>query len=133
MTEHSHTRLFHDPEAPRELIHMILARIERARRRAARLRLAALGTVMAFSGMTLIPAISYTLHAFYTSGFYDYLTLFFSDGSAAFAHWQEISLSLVESVPSIALLLLVSVSAVFLWSLRYAARDMKIVMKPRLA
>jgi hypothetical protein len=133
MTEHRTTRLFHDPETPRELIHMILARIEFARRRAARLRLTALGTVMAVSGMTLIPAIGYTFHEFYTSGFYDYLTLFFSDGALALAHWQEISLSLAESLPSIALLVLASVAGIFFWSMRHTVRDMKVLIRPQIA
>jgi hypothetical protein len=133
MTECAHTRLFHDPETPRELIPSILARIECARRRAARFRLAALGVVIAVSGTALVPAANYTLHEFYTSGFYDYLTLFFSDSQIAFAHWQEISFSLAESLPSIALLVLVSVAAVFLWSLRSARRDMKIVFRMRTA
>jgi hypothetical protein len=133
MTEHANIRLFHDPETPRELIHMILVRIERARRRAARLRLVALGTVMAVSGMTLVPALTYTSREFYTSGFYDYLSLIFSDGALALSHWQEISLSLAESLPSIALLVLASVAAVFFWSMRHAVRDVRVLIRPQIA
>lgn len=133
MTGRNNTRLFHDPEMPREFLHTVLARIEVAHRRAAGFRLAALGAVIAISGFSLFSAISYALNEFYTSGFYDFLSLFFSDSSVALAHWQEISLSLAESLPSLAILLLLSIGVVFLWSLRHAVRDVKVIFRLRAA
>ena len=100
------------------------------RRRAARFRLAALGTVILASGAALIPAIGYAVQEFYASGFYDYLSLFFSDSSVAFSHWQEISLSLAESLPSLAVLLLIGFAAAFLWSLRRAVRNAGAAFNP---
>jgi hypothetical protein len=118
---------------PRELLHTVLARIEFAHRRAAAFRVAALGTVTLLSGASLYSAISYASNEFYTSGFYDFLSLLFSDSATALSHWQEISLSLAESLPSLAILLLLSITTVFLWSLRHTVRDVKVVFRTRAA
>jgi len=132
MTGRDNRRLFYDPETPRELLHAILVRIELARRRAAAVRLVARGMVMILSGVLLVPSMSYAINEFYTSGFYEYVSLLFSDGSVALAHWQEISFSLAESLPSLALLILASITAIFLWSLRSAARDTRVVFTMRI-
>ncbi len=122
MTSKRDTVFFTKVEPPKHLFEAVLACIALARRRAARIRLAALGTVMLASGLALIPAANYAISEFYASGFYDYLSLFFSDSSVAFSHWQEISLSLAESLPSLAVLLLIGFAAAFLWSLHRAIR-----------
>lgn len=107
-----------DVEVPARLYAAVLARVALARRRAARIRLAALGTVMTMSGLALASSLSYIAHEFYTSGLYDYFSLLFSDSTLALSHWQEFSLSLLEAVPSIALMLLIGCLALFFWSAR---------------
>ncbi|KKW23915.1 MAG: hypothetical protein UY70_C0007G0014 [Candidatus Kaiserbacteria bacterium GW2011_GWB1_52_6] len=130
MTSKRNMAFFTEVEPPEGLFKAVLARIALARRRAARIKLAALGTVILVSGAALVPAVSYAVQEFYTSGFYDYLSLFFSDSSVAFSHWQEISLSLAESLPSLAVLLLVGFAAAFLWSLRRAVRNAGAAFNP---
>ncbi|MHB8660558.1 MAG: hypothetical protein ACYC75_01265 [Minisyncoccota bacterium] len=116
--------LFHEIEPPRELFPAILARIALARRRAARLRLAAFGTVALASALALIPVVQYAMSEFRTSGFYDYASLFFD--SLSWSYWKELLYSLAVSVPSIALLLLVATGAALVWSLRQTNRNARI-------
>src|SRR3989344_4709719 len=130
MTSKRDMAFFTKVEPPQHLFEAVLAYIALARRRAARIRLAALGTVMVVSVAALVPSINYAIHEFYASGFYDYLSLFFSDSSVAFGHWQELSLSLAESLPSLAVLLLLGFSIALLWSLRRIAPNVRMAMMP---
>lgn len=116
-------------EPPQDLLPRVLARIARARRRAAWIRMTALGSLSVFSTLALVPAGLYIVEEFYASGFYDYLSLAFSDYSFTMAHWQELSLSLIESLPSIAILLLVSLVLMLLWSSRGVLRNARIAVR----
>ena len=119
MTSKRDMAFFTKVEPPQHLFEAVLAYIALARRRAARIRLAALGTVMVVSVAALVPSINYAIHEFYASGFYDYLSLFFSDSSVAFGHW-----------PSLAVLLLLGFSIALLWSLRRIAPNVRMAMMP---
>lgn len=109
------TPLLRETEPPQSLFSAVLARIALAQRRAARLRLAAFGTTAFVSVILLVPAVQYAMNEFYTSGFYDYASLFF--GSLSGGYWQELLYSLADSLPSFALLLLIAIGATFAWSL----------------
>ena len=111
---------------PANLLEAILVRIGIARRRTARIRFSLLMFGIISSGIALVPAVTYAVSEFQTSGFYEYLSLLFSDSTIAFAYWREIGYSLVESTPSLAVLLLVFLGASFIWSLRNASRNMKV-------
>lgn len=113
-------------QAPQDLLARVLARVALARRRTARLRLAALSLGLLTTSLALIPAFSYTAHEFAASGFATYLSVLFSDSSVALSYWRELSLSLVESLPSVSLLILASLISVFLWSLRKAVRHARV-------
>ena len=130
MTSKRTSTLFSEVEPPEELFKAVLSRIALARRRAARLRLAALGSGLLISGTLVVSSIGYAINEFYASGFYEYLSLFFSDRSIVFAHWKEISLSLAEALPSIAILMCMAFSVVFIWSLRHAVRNARLSFRP---
>lgn len=124
MTSTRITALFTEVEPPQDLFKAVLARIALARRRAARGRLAALGMVIIVSTLALIPTVQYAGTEFYASGFYEYASLFF-DG-VAHGYWQDVLYSLANSLPSLALLLLLSIGISFGWSLRRALRDLPV-------
>jgi len=107
-------------EPPETLLAGTLLRVHHAQRRGARIRLAFFGSSVAISGALLVPVFSYVFQAFYASGFSEYFSLLFSDTSLVIAHWQEISLSLAESIPSIAVLITLAVLVTFAWSVRKA-------------
>ena len=120
----SRTPLFLETEPPSGLVAAILARIALARRRAARVRLAAFGATAFASILLLIPAVQYAMNEFYTSGFYDYASLFFD--SFSHGYWQELLYSLTDSLPSVALLLLAAVGTASVWSLRQTRANARI-------
>jgi hypothetical protein len=104
-------------EPPQGLYAAIMARIEAAARRSAKIRAGLFGLVVVASGAALVPVMQYTASQFYASGFYDYLSLILSDHSLVLTYWREFGLSLIESLPSIAILLMLPISAALLWSL----------------
>jgi cation transport ATPase len=104
-------------EPPKGLCEAILTRIESAKRRGARVRSGLFALLAMASGVALVPVWQYTTEQFYASGFSEYLTLIASDRSAVLPYWKEIGLSLIESLPSIALLVLIPILAALLWSL----------------
>lgn len=125
MTRHVDA-LFLDPETPRDLLSGVLARIAHARRRAARLRLAALGTGLLTILLAFIPAFSYAMHEFAASGFVTYLSLFFTDTHVALSYWRELSFTLFESLPSLALLMLASLITAFGWSVKRTVHNARV-------
>lgn len=110
--------VFHEVEAPEGLYAAVLARIALARQQQARMKTLWLGISSFFFGVALVPAMHYAAQEFYTSGFYDYSSLLFSDRSVISSAWREFALSLIESIPSFALLLLFTLSIALAWSLR---------------
>ena len=86
-------------EPPERLYGNILARIEREKIRAARIRFALLGTTALASVVALIPAYQYAASEFSQSGFSQYLSIVFSDSGIAVVYWKEFALTLAESAP----------------------------------
>lgn len=109
-------------KAPEALYTVICTRISLLERRTARVRVVLFGVLSVVSLAALIPALQYAGQQFYASGFYDYATLLFSDSSLALTYWREFGLSLTESIPSLALLLLIPIVALLLWSLKRTAQ-----------
>jgi len=116
--------LFQEIEPPQGLFRAILAHIELARRRAARVRLFAWGSLAFVSALALIPTVQYAASEFYASGFYEYASLFFD--SLSRGYWKEIVYSLTDSLPSFALLLLAVTGIALVWSLRHARNDARL-------
>lgn len=105
---------------PARLKSAVLLRISRAHIMYARLKLGGFLFVSALLGLGLAGALQYAAYEFYASGFYSYVTLFFD--SAARAYWSDLLLTLAESLPSLALLLLLAATGAFVWS---AARTVR--------
>ncbi|HEY5383157.1 MAG TPA: hypothetical protein VIJ88_01215 [Candidatus Paceibacterota bacterium] len=108
----------HTLEPKAGLYQAVLERIAYAKRRSARVRAGFFSALAICSGAALVPAMQYAAGQFYASGFYDYLTLIFSDRSLVLTYWQQFSLSLVESLPSLALLLLLPIIFLLAYSMR---------------
>lgn len=78
--------------------------------------------VFSFAGFFMI--IKQLFSDFYSSGFYDYLSLMFSNSKALY-FWKEITLSIVESLPVTNIILSLALVFVFVLSLRYMARNIR--------
>lgn len=114
-------RLFHGLnviEPPQRLYEAILQRIEFERRRAARFRLTFFALTALASFMALIPALQYLAADFYQSGFYQYVSIIFSDGSLTLTYWKDFTLLLADSFPVTATGLVLASLLIFLGSLR---------------
>ncbi len=57
------------------------------------------------------------------TGFDQYLSLAFSDSSVLITYWKELSLSLVESLPLMAVMLVLGALGLFIWSSAKAFQD----------
>ena len=79
-------------------------------------------TIGVVSFIGLFPIIGRLISDFSQSGFYQYITLIFTD-NIAINYWKEISLSIAESIPMTSLTLSLAVIFIFTISLRYMARN----------
>ncbi|MDQ5955224.1 MAG: hypothetical protein QG621_227 [Patescibacteria group bacterium] len=113
-------------EPPAGLCGAVLSRIALARRRRARVRLAVDMCVFFISGALLVPLAQYAGSEIYTSGFYEFFSLLFSDRQLILSSWQEFAFILLEKLPSIAVLLILSATIVLVWSLRRAVLSSKV-------
>ncbi len=112
-----------DIDPPRRLSFAILSRIQRRKQHVARIKLALLTTSSLVSAILLFPVVSYTLTGFTNSGFYEYLSLIYSEGLSILPYWKEIGLSLAESLPTFELALLLAVVYALLESLKLAVKN----------
>jgi len=119
-------RIFSPVIPPAKLKARILARVSELERAHARVRAGIFGLIAAASAVLLVPLAQYTFAQFYASGFASYLSLLISDQGLVITYWREFVLSLVESLPSIALLMLLPVAAALVWALRGALRSVRI-------
>lgn len=117
-------------EPPQFLLGDILAQIEFRKRKAARLRLALFGSFVLASLIALFPAIQYFIAEISQSGFYQYLSLLFSDWNLAIAYWNDLLMSLAEALPVLAIASVLSAIFVFLSSLRLAINQIKFAFSP---
>jgi len=102
-------------EPPKGLEGRILARINMEEKRLAKVRTWIFGgSSLASFGLSAW-AIVYLVESIKQSGFWQYLSLAFSDGTAL-AYSKELSLSLVESLPIVSTILFLSAVGFFIWS-----------------
>lgn len=77
------------------------------------------------SFISLFPTLKQLGVSFERSGFYDYFSLAFSDSKLALLHSKEVSLSLVESLPVLNIILFLSIVLIFIMSLRFMVRNIR--------
>ena len=87
------------------------------------LRLWAFSVAGLASFMGLIPAWKALLNDLTQSGFYEYLSLAFSNGSSVSSYWKEFSLSIAEALPTMSILLSLSLIFIFFLSLKYVMKQ----------
>jgi len=78
----------------------------------------------------LVPMFKILINDFTQSGFYEYLSLAFSNGGLFSSYWKEFAFSLLESLPTISIVLLLIPVFIFFLSLRYL---MKQIIKGQLS
>jgi hypothetical protein len=71
----------------------------------------------------LIPAWKILSSDLAQSGLYEYFSLVFSSGGSVFSYWRELSLSIAESLPTMSIILSLSLVFVLFLSLKYASKQ----------
>ena len=103
-------------EPPKGLGARILERINVEEKRLVRIRTWAFGSeAIASFGLSLW-AVIYLIKSAQESGFFQYLSLIFSENGAALAYWRELSLSLAESLPVVSFIIFFAAIGFFIWS-----------------
>jgi len=87
------------------------------------LRLWAFSVAGFASFIGFIPALKTLLNDLTQSGFYEYLSLAFSNSGSVLSYWKEFSLSIAESLPTMSIILSLSLVFIFFLSLRYVMRQ----------
>jgi len=106
---------------------LLFIRIRQARKNNIKFWIYSSTGVVSFVGLFF--SIKLLIADFIQSGFYEYLSLVFSD-SKALSYWKEITLSITESLPMTNLIISLSLVFIFLLSLRFMARNIR--LRPKL-
>ena len=113
-------------EPSEQLRSRIMSSIRLEARRFARIRLAFFGTAAMVSLAGMIPSFQYAAREFYQSGFYEYLSLLFSDSGAVISSWKTFAFSLAETMPLAELTIFLAIALVFLISAGLAIKNINI-------
>ncbi len=79
------------------------------------------------SAVALIPIFKMVQKGFIESGFFEFLSLLFSDIEIVTAYWQNFAMSLLESLPLMSLIMFSAVVLIFLEFLKLLVKDLKVV------
>ncbi|MCK9352259.1 MAG: hypothetical protein WCT49_05040 [Candidatus Paceibacterota bacterium] len=113
-------------EPKKGAVSAVLFRIQHHKRRIARIKFTLLGLSSALSAAAIFPVISYTVSGFVSTGFYQYISLAFSDGGAILPYWKEFIMTLAESLPAFEISLLLAVIFALLESLKLTIKNMPV-------
>lgn len=82
---------------------------------------------LSFVGFTslvgLIPVGKMLFNDLAQSGFYEYISLAFSNGTSVFSYWKELTFSIAESLPTASIILSLSLVLILFLSLKYTAKQ----------
>lgn len=116
------------PEPPKGLFNKIMARIQEERRLLTiKRQLAIFSLGVAGSAIAFIPAFKMLQTGLYESGFLQFFSLIFSDFGTVISYWQNFVMSLLETLPIINLAILLTIIFVFMGSLKFLVKDIKII------
>lgn len=110
---------------PAGLAEAVMARVATLERRSRLLRSSLFGAATLASALVAAAAWQAVGAELARTGFYEYASLLASDGAGALAYWKELGLSLLESLPALALATLLSAGAAFLWALGRTAGELR--------
>ena len=131
MIEHLNPLWEHEPS--KGLYERVLTNIDREERlRRLHRRLTFFSLAVAGSSIALFPSMEIFQASAAESGFSTFLSLVFSDADVVFAYWQSFSLVLLETLPTVSAVVLLTVTAILLFSLRGLAKDLRSLSAVRL-
>ena len=117
---------------PEGLYEKVILRLKKEQRLFAIKRLAVFGLTTIGSAIAFIPAFLAVQTNFAESGFMQFFSLLFSDFEIVIIYWQNFTFSLLEALPVMSLIALLGTILIFLESLKFLTRDIKIIFNSRL-
>jgi hypothetical protein len=102
-------------EPPKGLAGRVLAMISMEEKRMAKVRTWIFGSASVASFGLSLWAVIYLVESVKQSGFWQYFSLIFTD-KVALTYWRELSLSLVESLPIVSVIVFLAAVGFFIWS-----------------
>ena len=114
-------------EPPKDLFEKIVKRIHREERILVfkKIIIFSITLIAAIAGFA--PTLKFFLSDLSQSGFFNFFSLAFYDFSAVMAYWQSFAMILLETLPTLSLLLFLAVLLTFLQSLKYLIINIKII------
>lgn len=113
-----------------ELYTRVVSRIRNAEKSKARRRVFFLGFISILSAIALIPAWNELQGELQQSGFFEFVSLAFSDFSLVAQYWKDFAFSLLESLPAVGLAATLAALLVFLSSIRLVLKSFLILRMP---
>jgi len=95
--------------------------IEAREKRSSKIKSFSYGIIGIISLVGLVPAVENLIEQFSQSGFYQYLSLAFSDLGLVSLYWKEFMSSLAETIPATSLMLTLVLFFIFLLSFKRVA------------
>lgn len=110
---------------PINLVNKIILSVDKKVSHDSKIKALGLSFVSFISFLISIPIISQIITSFTQSGFYNYISIIFSDSDVVFIYWKEILISLIESLPVIGIASLLAIAVVFIWSTIKATSEVR--------
>lgn len=108
----------------------ILTHISREECRRARIYVLASAAAILLSVAGIAVSVQYMLQAMRLSSSYEYLSLLLSDADIVFANWQAFTLSLLESIPLLPVLMSLVAAFALLVAIRTFANNLRTGLVP---
>jgi len=115
------------------LLGMVLVRIEKEKKREAKIHLYYTSALGLSSILFLVPALKYFIADFSASGFGNYFSLLYSDGGTVLSFWKELVITLAESIPVLSSIIILGLVMTLLYVGKSVLQNTKIIFRPQLS
>ena len=116
-------------KAPQNLKALIIEKICEKHVIIARRKLVFFGVSTFLSGIATAVAITYAIKGFASTGFYQYLSLIFTEGADLIQFWKDFVFTIFESIPYVGITLVLVSLFVLLIALRSTLKYAKVAFK----
>ena len=110
-----------------ELFLKIMKRIRREERILAFKKIGLLSVISLASVVAFVPAIKMLVQEAQSSGFVQFASLAFSDFEVLKAYWQNFALTILETIPAVALALCLAILLTLLQSIKSLSKNIKTI------
>ena len=81
------------------------------------------GVLIIGAAIAFVPVLEHAISRASASGFFEYVSLAFSDGGSIVSYWKDFVFTVVESIPAIETAVVVAVLLLFVYSFKKMSED----------